>query len=535
MITAIRLLLVVLGLLGLTMPVFATNNAVRPNFVVILADDMGFSDLGCFGGEISTPNLDSLAAGGLRFTQFHNCARCTPTRAALLTGYYAQQVRLDDFPSVKKRKGPRQSWARFLPDYLRPLGYRSYHSGKWHVDGSPLHDGFDHSYMLGDFDHNFFPKKHMLDDQPLPPVAPGSDYYTTTAIADHTIKFLKEHAEKHSDQPFFAYVAFQAPHFPLQAPSEDIARYKERYNQGWDAIRQARWQSIQQMLHLPGELSALEPKIGPPYFYDGTEQAIGPNEVWHETPWNELSAGQQAFQAAKMSVHAAMVDRLDREVGRIVSQLHGMNAFDNTVIFFLSDNGASAELMVRGDGHDQNARIGSAKSYVCLGPGWSSAANTPFRRHKSWVHEGGIATPLIVHWPRGISARGELRTQAVGHVIDLAPTMLELSGGKRGEDPAAPAHPGVTLTGTFKEDMPIARTMLWWLHEGNRAIRVGGWKLVAAREDPWELYDLTVDREENHNLAAKLPEKVKELEIAWRTAAKQFQHDRQENMSKASL
>lgn len=503
--------------------------APRPNFVILLADDMGFSDLGCYGGEISTPNLDALAAAGLRYTQFHNCARCTPTRAALLTGYYAQQVRLDDFPNDKKRKGPRQKWARLLPDHLRQLGYRSYHSGKWHVDGVPLQNGFDHSYQLGDFDRNFYPASHTLDGQELPKVKPDSGFYTTTAIVDHAIDFLKEHSEKHHDQPFFAYLAFQVPHFPLQAPASDIDRYKDRYKNGWDATRSTRWQHIKESLHLPGELSKLETKIGPPYFYDGTEAALGPNEVWHEMPWNELSEGQKEFQAAKMSVHAAMVDRLDQEIGRVVRQLREMKALDNTVIIFLSDNGASAELMVRGDGHDPTAQIGSAKSYVCLGPGWASASNAPFRRHKTWVHEGGTATPLIVHWPQGFRAGGEIRTQAIGHVIDLAPTLLEIAGGKWPEVEGAPRRPGISLQPTFAEDVSLDHPFLWWLHEGNRAIRVGNMKLVAARDEPWELFDLSVDRAENNNLAAKLPEQVSELEKKWLAAAEQFRRDRQED------
>jgi arylsulfatase A-like enzyme len=502
--------------------------APRPNFVILLADDLGFSDIGCYGGEIATPTLDSLAAGGLRYTQFHNCARCTPTRGALLTGYYPQQVRLDDFPDAKKRKGPRQSWARLLPEYLRPLGYRSYHSGKWHVDGVALENGFDHSYQLGDFDRNFYPAKHTLDGKDLPQVKPGSDFYATTAIVDQGIDFLKEHSEKYSDQPFFAYLAFQVPHFPLQAPASDISRYKDRYKKGWDATRNARWQRINDTLHLPGELSALETQIGPPYFYDGTEAALGPNEVWHEMPWNELAEGQKEFQTAKMSVHAAMVDRLDQEIGRVVHQLRKMAVLDNTVILFLSDNGASAELMVRGDGHDPTAPIGSAKSYVCLGPGWASASNAPFRRHKTWVHEGGTATPLIVHWPQGISARGELRTQAVSHVIDLVPTLLEVAGEKLPEAGDAPSRPGTSLAPTFAQDVSINHPFLWWLHEGNRAIRVENMKLVAARDEPWELFDLSVDRAENVNLASKLPEQVRQFEAKWLAAAKQFQRDRQE-------
>lgn len=525
----VRFALLAMLVVALSREVVAADDARRPNFVVLLADDMGFSDLGCYGSEIETPNLDALAHNGLRYTQFYNCARCTPTRAALLTGYYPQQIRLDDFPGKAKRKGPRESWAPLLPSLLRSYGYRSYHSGKWHLDGTPLKNGFDHSYQLGDFDRNFYPSSTMLDEAPLPAVSHDGKFYTTDAIADRATSFLEEHTEKHGNQPFFLYVAFQVPHFPLQAPAKDVTSYAGRYDKGWDAIRQSRWRSIQQYLHLPGELSELEPTIGPPYFYDGTEEAIGPDEVWREAPWRDLSEGQKAFQSAKMSVHAAMVHRMDHAIGRIVDQLHRTKSFDNTVIFFLSDNGASSELMVRGDGHDKAAPIGSAKSYLCLGPGWSSAANTPFRRHKSWVHEGGIATPLIVHWPHGIAAHGELRTQAVGHVVDFAPTIVELAGGTLSASPPAPDRPGASLANTFQRDEPIVHPVLWWLHEGNRAVRVGDWKLVASRGEPWELYNLEQDRAENHNLASAKPEKVRELETKWSETAQQFQNDRHES------
>lgn len=311
-------------LLVLQVSDLSAANTTKPNFVMILADDLGFSDLGCYGGEIATPNLDVLAAGGLRYTQFYNTARCWPTRAALLTGYYAQQVRRDDLPGVLGSRGPRPPWARLLPEYLRPLGYRSYHSGKWHIDTPPLASGFDRSYSITDHDRNFSPQRHTLDDQPLPPVAPNSGYYSTVAIADHAVEFLHEHAEQHREQPFFAYVAFTAPHFPLQALPADIHHYQYKYSRGWDEIRRSRWQRIQQQLHLPGALSELEPQIGPPYSFAGTQQALGPYEVWREMPWSTLSAEQQSYQAEKMRVHAAMVECMDREIGRLVAQLRAM-------------------------------------------------------------------------------------------------------------------------------------------------------------------------------------------------------------------
>ena len=491
-----------------------------PNILIILADDLGFSDLGCYGGEIQTPNLDALARGGLRFTQFYNTARCWSSRAALLTGYYAQQVRRDTVPGVRSGTlGTRPQWARLLPDMLKPLGYRSYHSGKWHLDGRPMQNGFDHSYSLEDYDRHFAPRQHTEDDAPLPPVPAESGYYSTTAIADHAIKCLKEHAEKFSAQPFFEYLAFTAPHFPLQAPAPDIARYRERYFGGWDYLREERWHRMHALGIGGSALSAVERAVGPPYPFAEAMQKLGPNEVNRPLAWSEMSGGQRLFQANKMAIHAAMVDRMDREIGRVFAQLRAMNALDNTLVLFLSDNGASAEIMVRGDGHDQNAVAGSGATFLSLGPGWSSLANTPFRRHKTWVHEGGISTPFIAHWPRGITARGELR-HTPGHLIDLVPTLLELAGGRRfetWEGRPVPAPPGRSLVPLFKKDGGLDREPLWWLHENNRALRAGDWKIVASGKDgPWELYDLTVDRSETRNLAQTQPGKVRDLAAIWK-------------------
>ncbi len=493
----------------------------RPNILLVVADDMGFSDAGCYGGEIATPHLDALAKNGLRFTQFYNTARCWPSRAALLTGYYAQQVRRDTLPGVRSgANGVRPAWAKLLPEMLKPLGYRTYHSGKWHIDGNPLQDGFDRSYSLNDHDRNFSPKAHTEDDMPLAPVERGAGYYSTTAIADHAIKCLTEHAEKHSGQPFFEYLAFTVPHFPLQAPAEDIARYQKMYLAGWDALREARWRRLQE-LHIGGSaLSAIERDLGPPYHYTDALKKLGPNELNRPLPWRELSPAQREFQASKMAVHAAMVDRMDSEIGRVLGQVRAMGAWDNTLIIFLSDNGASAEIMVRGDGHDPNAPPGSAGSFLCIGPGWSSLANTPFRRHKTWVHEGGICTPLIVHWPQGIATehRSELR-HTPGHVIDMVPTILEVADGRNQAsfgNRASAAPPGKSLLPLFAKDGTVTHDSLWWLHEGNRALRAGDWKIVAAGKDSaWELYDFTSDRSEMMNLAEDRPEKVRELAAIW--------------------
>ena len=497
----------------------ANGAAARPNVLILLADDMGYSDLGSYGGEISTPNVDRLANEGLRFTQFYNTARCWPTRASILTGYYAQQVRRDKFPGgIGGNRGVRPEWAPLLSSTLRPLGYRSYHSGKWHIDGQPMKSGFDHSYSLDDHDRHFAPQRHTEDDQPLPPVAETSGYYSTTAIASHAIKCLQEHAEKHASQPFFGYVAFTTPHFPLHAPAEDIARYRDRYARGWDAMREERWQRMRQLGIGGSVLSAIEREVGPPYAFPEAIQKLGPNEVNRPVPWADLTPAQRDFQATKMAIHAAMIDRMDHDIGRILDQLRTMGALENTIVFFLADNGASAEMMVRGDGHDPTRPPGSSGTYLSLGPGWSSFANTPFRRHKTWVHEGGISTPLVVHWPKGIAARGELR-HTPGHVVDIVPTVMEFVTGQpfpaeRGTN--APRHPGRSLAPVFKKDGLVSRESIWFLHEGNRALRVGDWKIVAAGADaPWELYNLGQDRAETRNLAAKNPAKLRELAERW--------------------
>jgi arylsulfatase len=503
----------------------AGQAAAKPNVIFILADDLGYSDLGCYGGEISTPNLDQLAGDGLRFTRFYNTARCWPTRGALLTGYYAQQIHRDALPELRGgAMGVRQSWARLLPDFLKPAGYRCYHSGKWHIDGKALAGGFDRSFKVDNQGNYFSAEGTLIDDQPVIPAADQSGYYSTIAIADHAIDCLKDHASRFSNQPFFQYVAFTAPHFPLQALPQDIAKYRDKYLIGWDAMREKRFSRQKEMGIVNTTLSPLERDVGPPYAFRDVLEKIGSGEVNRPLPWRGLNDEQHLFQAVKMAIHAAMVDRMDQEIGRIIAQLKAMNDFDNTIIFFASDNGASAEMMIRGHGHDPTAVPGSAKTYLCLGPGFSSACNTPFRRHKTWVHEGGISTPLIVHWPEGIRPKGELR-HTPGHVIDIAPTVLQLAGVEKpvkwkGEP--IPAAPGRSLVPAFAVDQTIQRESLWWLHEGNRAIQVGDWKLVSAKGDPWELYDMSIDRAEQFNKALSRPLKVKEMERLWQEQCDDF-------------
>ncbi|MEO1992462.1 MAG: sulfatase-like hydrolase/transferase [Pirellulales bacterium] len=496
----------------------ATQAITQPNVIIILADDMGFSDAGCYGGEIDTPNLDRLAYNGLRFTQGYNTARCWPTRGALLTGYYAQSIRRDSSPGIQGGgRGKRPAWAKLLPERLESAGYRSYHSGKWHVDGDPRQQGFHHSLRIEGGQNDFFdPKGISVDGQPI---EEKKDFYVTTEVGAHAVESLRQHALNHADQPFFSYVAFTSPHFPLHAPQNVIAKYKDRYLAGWDVLRQARYQRLVERGIIQSDLSSMEPDVGPPYDFPEAIKTLGAGEVNRPLPWRKLSSEQKEFQATKMAIHAAMIEMMDRAIGNILSQLEVMGAMENTLILALSDNGASAEIMVRGKGHDSALPPGAQGTYLCLGPGFSCCANTPFRRHKTWVHEGGIATSWIAHWPDGISSKSALRTQPV-HVIDIAPTVLELAG-----------VPGAISAGNGDEPYPMQgksfaqcltnpaapppHESLWWCHGGHRAVRHGDWKLVAAKDEPWELYDLSHDRTETQDVAAVHPHTVAKLEQKW--------------------
>ncbi|MFM8436416.1 MAG: sulfatase-like hydrolase/transferase, partial [Planctomycetia bacterium] len=328
----------------------APADAAPPNVVVILADDLGFSDLCCYGGEIDTPHLDRLAAGGLRFTQGYNTARCWPTRAALLTGYYAQSVRRDALPGEKGGSSTaRPAWARLLPELLAPAGYVSYHSGKWHVDGDPRAQGFARSLDAGATgQNNYFDAGGVTEDGE--PLAESPGFYATTAIGDHAVKCLAEHAAAHpAGTPFFHYVPFTAPHFPLHAPQELIEKYRARYRAGWDAVRRARVARLNSLGIVTSPAAEPEADVGPPYQPKPEVLAgLGAGEVDRPVPWESLTAEQREFQATKMAIHAALIEAMDREVGRIIRQLEAMHVLDDTLILFASDNGASAEIMIRG-------------------------------------------------------------------------------------------------------------------------------------------------------------------------------------------
>ena len=478
-----------------------------PNFLVILADDMGFSDAGCYGGEVETPNLDRLAAQGLRFTQAYSTARCAPSRSCLLTGRYAQETACDSMTP-----GNTPASTRFLPEYLKPLGYRSYHSGKWHLKFSPMEGGagFDRTYTMLDEFRFFTQNYHELDGKPLP--RPGDDYYSTTAIADYAVTFLKDHAADHRGMPFFLYLAPHAPHFPLQAPPADIEHYKGKFAEGWDTARERKWQRMKRLGLIDCALAPLEPNMWTNWNTPDDEilTRIGPGEVMRAVPWSSLTQEQKDFQRTKMAIHAAMITRMDTEIGKVLTQVEAMGALRDTVVVFLSDNGASSEQLIRGDGHDSSAPLGSAKTHLGLGPGWASNSNAPFRLHKSWVNEGGIASPMIVSWPNGIKDRSMLRHDPC-HFIDIMPTFLELAG-------AVPAveQSGRSLVPAFRKSGSVTRDFLYFNHNDNRAIRVGDWKLIAiGKTGPWELYDLKRDRSEQHDLATLQPATVEKLSMLW--------------------
>lgn len=471
-----------------------------PNIVLIIADDLGYSDLGCYGGEIQTPNLDLLAEKGLRFTQFYNPGRCWPTRSSLLSGYYPQQVNNDG----KRAAYPK--WGYLLSHHLRQAGYLNYHSGKWHVPNVETQleqGGFDRSYHTGAYDNHFSAKNHYLDDEKLPSVS--VDYYSTSAITDYALEFLDEHQQKHEGTPFFLYLAYISPHFPVQAPQKDIDKYRNRYLNGWENLKKERYERQRELGFHLGENSAFEYFVTAPWSWpdEWLKDSI-PGEMRLAKPWDQLNDEERYLHATKMAIHAAMVDRLDQEIGRIMAQLENMKEAENTLVLFLSDNGASAEQIIRGDGHNSNVPLGSAGSYLCLGPGFSTASNTPFRRHKFWTHEGGIATPLIVFWPKGIEGKGEFR-HSMGHVIDFLPTFLELAGvdalnEKNGYE--APPLPGNSLVPVFAKDQEI-HDELYFSHEGNSALRQGKWKAVISSDidGRWQLFNMEEDRTELNNLA----------------------------------
>ena len=490
--------------------------AERPNIAVILVDDMGFSDIGCYGSEIPTPNLDALAAGGLRFTQFYNTGRCCPTRASLLTGLYPHQAgvgHMTEDRGAPGYQGRLNDRCATIAEVLRPAGYFTIFSGKWHVGQihgvTPWGRGFERNLnaSAGGFYFADSPRADLfLNGQPLDvhdPQLPAG-WYSTDLWTDYAIRFVDEALA--ARKPFYLHLCYNAPHFPLQAPAAEIAAFRGKYKMGWDALRTKR-HARQIALGIVDKAWPLSPR---------------PEAV---AAWDSLDDASKDRFDHIMSVYAACVAHMDKAVGRLADALRARGVLDNTLILFMSDNGGNAESGPRGRNEGDPA---TARSDWFCGESWAQLENTPFRRYKHFNHEGGIATPLIAHWPAGIAARGEIR-RTPGHVIDFAPTIMELAGGTW---PAAvggtnvPPLPGRSLVPAFAGDGRVQREDLWWFHQGNRGLRVGDWKLVAAgAEGPWELYDLAADRCETADLSAKQPERLQQMIRQWQKRADQFLAD----------
>ncbi len=481
----------------------------KPNIIVILADDMGFSDPGCYGSGIDTPNLDALAADGLRFTKFYNTSRCCPTRAALLTGLYSHQAGVGGMTKDEHKPGYRGHLNRecvTLAEVLKPAGYATLMAGKWHVgDGKgecPPDRGFDRFWgtpsgggvyfkdSLKNTKRDFYLNRDRIE--------PPDNLYVTDDFTNQAIGFIDEAVTK-TKKPFFLYLAHIAPHWPLQAKPADIAKYKGRFDSGWDAEREVRFAKQKKLGIIPAN-AVLSPR-------DPEAKA-----------WLEMPEEKRKDLAHRMEVYAAQVDCIDQNLGKLVAKLKALGEFDNTLILFLSDNGCSAEGGPGGFSNgEKGAPIGTGLSHASVGLEWANASDTPFRKFKMFTHEGGTATPLIAHWPAGIAAKGEIRHQ-LGHVIDIMPTLVEISGAnypQTVDGKAIKPMEGRSFVPDFKADSESTERTLFWEHLGKKAVRRGDWKAVSAKKGPWELYDLKSDPTETNDLAAKNPELTAELKALW--------------------
>ncbi len=522
---------------------FSHAQPTKPNIIVIMSDDMGYSDIGCYGGEVSTPNLDRLASSGLRYTQFYNTGRCCPTRASLLTGLYAHQAGVGQMTSDGGQPGYRGDLSRnavTMAEALKPAGYSTYMSGKWHVtkqlkpDGDksnwPRQRGFDKFYGTIIGAGSLFDPWTLTRGNKA--ITPDNDkeyqpkqYYYTDAISDNAVKFINEHKTYGKKNPFFMYVAYTAAHWPMHALKKDIAKYKGKYDAGYEVIREARYEKMKKLGLIKGWKLSPAPQL-----------------------WKDFPDDQKAWELRCMEVYAAMIDNMDQGIGRIVQSLKDNGQFDNTLLLFFQDNGGCSESRGRqptknpakgvvpmGKDELQTEMVpkrsraghpvltgnkvmpGPSETYIAYGKNWANVSNTPFREYKSRNHEGGISTPLIAHWPKGIAAKNELRHRS-GHLIDIMATCVELSGAtypeKYNGHNIQPME-GQSLAASFDKDEDPDR-MLLFEHYGKAAIRQGKWKLVRlGYKKPWELYDLEKDRSELNNLAKSQPEKAKALEAIW--------------------
>ena len=492
---------------------FFANNLIaqqnaRPNIVIILTDDLGFSDIGCFGSEISTPNLDKLAKKGVTMTNFYNCARCCPSRASLLTGLYPHQAGVGDMTDNKgypPYQGYLNSNCITIAQALKQAGYYTITSGKWHVgmDSSAwaCKRGFDKSFTMMNNGSSYYTNEPLYNDGKTITFMKDckeikredTTYYLTKYITDFAVKAIEE--QKSSGKPFFLYVTYTAPHWPLQAMQEDIKKYKGKYRKGWDAIREKRYkkQIANGIIKPTWKLSARYEKV---------------------LNWQSLSETEKENWDARMAIYAAMVDRMDKGVGEIVEALKKTGKEENTIILFLSDNGGSAdEVQKLKTVIKKNGQPGSAASIDSYDPSWGNVSNTPFRLFKKNMHEGGISTPFIAYYP-GFAKAGTINN-STAHIIDIMPTCLELAGAKYpvyyNENKLTPLE-GISLAGIIKSGAGIGNDTLYWEHEGNKAIRAGKWKLVYEAEyGNWELYDMEKDRTETTNLSASYPALVTKL------------------------
>ena len=521
----IRLVICAFAVIGANRLYAATPG--RPNIVIIMSDDMGYSDLGCYGGvDASTPNLDGLANGGVRFTQFYNTARCCPTRASLLTGLYPHQAGVGHMMDDRGSDGYRGNLNRrcvTIAEVLKSTGYRTYMTGKWHLTKDvaensdkanwPLQRGFEKYYGTLVGAGNFFNpnglcrQNSLITNKTDPEYRPESFYYTE-ALTDNSIRFLEQHRNESAEKPFLLYVAYTAAHWPTHAREKDIAKYRGKFKDGYLPHRVARLEKMKQL----GLVS--------------TDTTLSPNaEEWFRVEHKD-------WEAECMAVYCAMIENMDTGIGRIVSLLKSTGQFENTLILFLQDNGACAETIGRAAGSRSNETFegrpvqtgpsvmpGPGDTYIAYGRGWANVSNTPFREYKHWVHEGGISTPLIAHWPQGISKEqtGQLESQPA-HLIDVMATCVDLAAADYPKEYSGqPIQPreGVSLRPAFHGQSLGRGKPLYWEHEANKAIRDGRWKLVAKANQPWELYDIQNDRIESNNLVATEPEVVRKLTELW--------------------
>ena len=499
----------------------------RPNIILVLVDDMGFSDLGIMGSEVHTPHIDSLARQGRLLTSMYNCARCCPTRASLLTGLYPHRAGIGHMGAnlgSPAYQGFLREDTATIAELLQASGYRTLMAGKWHVGGdlwarrvatwrsgdpdrpTPLQRGFDRFYGILDGVTNFFSPHAIFEDDHLVDVPP-TGYYFTDAITDQAIAMVEDSVRR--AQPFFLYLAHAAPHWPMHAHEEDIARYDGVYNKGWDAIRTARHEEMlaRGVLQQRWAISARDPQA----------------PAWADTP-------QRDWQASRMAVYAAMIDRVDQSIGSVMQTLRRLGQDQDTLLLFLSDNGGCAEFMAEDgwakfmpDVHNDGRRIsmgnrpglrpGGPLTYQSYDLPWANVSNAPFRLFKHWVHEGGISTPLIAHWPARLRSPGI--AHAPCHVVDLLPTILDAAGvayphqlGER----ALPPPDGESLLPLLEGRNWQRERPLFWEHEGNAALRDGQLKLVRRFNQPWELYDMEADRTELHDLAPRNAVLVRRLE-----------------------